>query len=232
MNSADITFRFKQFAVTDKRCGMKIGTDGVLAGALFDIERDMACKVADVGAGCGIIALMIAQRFPHARIEAIESDKGAVADLCDNIASSPWGGRIVPIQSDFLLVEGTYDAIVSNPPYFLNGEAAPDTSRAMARHAGTLSPASLVDFATERLTEGGTLSMIVPSDIADDVEDYALFKRLWLKRRVDIVTSARRGITRAFLEFTNTMPGQVCRTVLDTSSDTYRKLTQDFYLKF
>ncbi|MCM1458387.1 MAG: tRNA (adenosine(37)-N6)-methyltransferase TrmM, partial [Lachnoclostridium sp.] len=70
-------FRFKQFAVSDDRSGMKISTDGVLLGAWAGIPEGCR-RVADLGAGSGLIALMLAQRLvparPDAEIFAVELD--------------------------------------------------------------------------------------------------------------------------------------------------------------
>ena len=223
------SFRFKQFAIADSRCGMKLGTDGVLAGALARLGEG-ARLIADIGAGCGIIALMLAQRFEGATIDAVELDGGAFEDLKANIEASPWKGRVTPIMGDFAQLLGPYDLIVSNPPYFLTGETAPDASRAAARHAGSLSAASLVDFAAERLTPGGMLSMIIPSESAAQIEEKAVFCRMALQRRVDIATSARRGVSRTFLEFSNDLSVVPRVEKLYLNSDEYRSLTREFYL--
>lgn len=228
-NSGNITFRFKQFALTDRRCGMKIGTDGVLAGALATLLRPDG-RVADVGAGCGVIALMIAQRYPDATVDAVEIDPGAACDLRVNVANSPWAGRINVVEGDFNAIHGTFDLIVSNPPYYNNGDVAPDASRALARHAASLSPLSLVDFAVSRLAPGGVLAMIVPADAAADVEEAAVFARLSLARRVDVATSRRRGVTRTFIEFSADPYASPQSATLSTDSEEYRALTRDFYL--
>lgn len=54
-------FRFQQFSMTDEHCGMRIGTDAVLLGA-WAAAGSGVCHIADIGTGCGIIALMLAQR--------------------------------------------------------------------------------------------------------------------------------------------------------------------------
>ena len=54
-------FRFKQFAVRQDRCPMKVGTDGVLLGAWAEV-RPGDRRMLDVGTGTGLIALMLAQR--------------------------------------------------------------------------------------------------------------------------------------------------------------------------
>ena len=62
-------FRFKQFAVSDDRSGMKISTDGVLLGAWAEIPASCR-RVTDLGAGSGLIALMLAQRLVPSRPDA------------------------------------------------------------------------------------------------------------------------------------------------------------------
>ena len=60
MNDFCPTFRFKQFGVDDRRSALRVGTDGVLVGAWAVAPQD-AIRMLDVGAGCGVIALMLAQ---------------------------------------------------------------------------------------------------------------------------------------------------------------------------
>ena len=67
-------FRFKQFSVNDSKCAMKVGTDAVLLGAWADVRA--AETILDIGTGCGLIALMAAQRS-KAHITAIDIDEDA-----------------------------------------------------------------------------------------------------------------------------------------------------------
>ena len=60
-------FRFKRFSIDDSRCGMKIGTDGVLLGAWARVA-DSCRRVIDVGTGSGLIGLMMAQRYPAVEV--------------------------------------------------------------------------------------------------------------------------------------------------------------------
>ena len=63
---------------------MKINTDGVLLGALAQADNPKA--VLDIGTGTGVIALMLAQRFPQAEIDAVEIDelagRNSPAEFC------------------------------------------------------------------------------------------------------------------------------------------------------
>ena len=53
-------FKFKQFIIKQEKCGMKVGTDGVLLGAWTDTRE--ASNIADIGTGTGLIAIMLAQK--------------------------------------------------------------------------------------------------------------------------------------------------------------------------
>ena len=110
-------FQFKQFTVWHQKCAMKVGTDGVLAGALAPVEGMK--HILDVGTGSGLIALMLAQRCHEANIRAIEIDDDAAAQAEENFAASPWAERLQLIHGDFNedVSNKLFDLIVSNPPY-------------------------------------------------------------------------------------------------------------------
>ena len=83
-------FTFKQFTIKHDRCAMKVGTDGVLLGAWAQGGK----RILDIGTGSGLIALMMAQRFPEAHVTGIEIDESAATQAKDNAASSIYGNRI------------------------------------------------------------------------------------------------------------------------------------------
>ena len=111
-------FTFKQFEVNHEGCAMKVGTDGVLLGAWCSC--DTAQRIADIGTGTGLIALMCAQRNATATINAIEIDHSAAECARENISRSAWSDRIRVIETAIqnFDAEERYDLIVSNPPYF------------------------------------------------------------------------------------------------------------------
>jgi len=234
MNTFDPTFTFKQFAVSDRRCGMKVGTDGVLIGAWARIPDDCeAPKILDVGTGCGLIALMMAQRYDKAIITAVEIDSDAAKDAAENIARSRWANRINLINADYHEIDGCFDLIVSNPPFFVNGESAPDASRALARHADSLSPISLIEWGTGHLTGKGLLAFIAPYELSYDINVRVAFSRLNIRRCDNVATSMRRGVTRTLWELAARIPDfrEPCGT-LTVNSPEYAELTKDFYLHF
>lgn len=244
-------FRFKQFEVDDGGCAMKVGTDSVLLGSWCDCAG--ARTVLDLGAGSGLLALMIAQRLPEAVITAVEIDPGACGAAASNFEASPWSGRLSVVCADALAIVpdarypimrkrhaaslqvgiGRADLIVCNPPYFIGGLQSPDSKRALARHSAGLSPESAVEIAARILSPSGSLAMVTPADYADSLLFHAEMHRLNLWRRCHVTTSGTRP-SRLLWQW-----GRAPRPVEETSlvvrrggllTPEYTSLTSDFYL--
>ncbi|NLF41413.1 MAG: methyltransferase, partial [Bacteroidales bacterium] len=116
---------------------MKVGTDGVLLGVLTDIEHSK--NILDVGCGCGLISLMLAQRS-RALIDAIDIEESAVLEARFNVECSPWPNRIQVYHSSFqdYCTDSRishYDLIVSNPPFFIDSLKNPHPKKSLARHS-------------------------------------------------------------------------------------------------
>lgn len=156
-------FHFKQFSIDQTHAGMKVGTDSDLLGTMAHGGHD----ILDIGTGTGILTLMMAQRFPDARLTAIEIDDNAVMDAAMNFRNSPWSDRITLFHTalqDYMPVY-KFDAIVCNPPYFDKSLECPSIERQRARHTSSLPFSTLVDKSYEMLDDGGRLSVILPSQV-------------------------------------------------------------------
>lgn len=235
MDAFEPTFRFKEFGITDRRCGLRTGTDGVLLGAWATCPHDgNDCAILDVGAGCGLISFMLAMRYPGAMVRGVEIDHGAMEDFRENLQHFPRAGAVEAVEADFCEEQGYYDLIVSNPPFFTNGALSPLQARAGARHAGTLSPLVLPEFAARHLRPGGRLAMITPVELEGDVNLHTSLAHMKVIRCVRVATSARRGVTRLLWELTladdPTVPMQ--EQMLSVGDDAYRALTSRFYLHY
>ena len=180
-------FRFKLFAVKNDRTAMKVGTDGVLLGAWCPV--DGAQRVLDVGTGCGVIALMIAQRNSLATIDAIDIDHDSIEEAAYNFMNSPWPERLTAIEGDFngLDTGQRYDLIVSNPPFFTNGVLPTGEARTTARHTGALTYRQLIDGAMRLMTDGGSLALISPTDAEGDIIEAATFASLPVRQQVRVI---------------------------------------------
>ncbi len=244
--SKDI-FRFKRFAISNTRSAQKVGTNGVIIGALASAPSPG--EIWDVGAGTGLIALMLAQRYPSAHISAIEIDSVAALECKENAGASPWHDRVEVVEGDVTSVSIRLkdpDMIVSNPPFFATtGGRSPDARRAIARQDGSLSPVSLIGIAVERLAPGGRLVFIAPYDRNDEITLAAELARMNPVEVVDIASHSdkrpqRRVWTMMRRAESKGVAVAASRLDIRTSSpdgiiiftEPYIDLTKDFYLDF
>ena len=231
-------FQFKQFTVHQQHCAMKVGTDGTLLGA-WAKASDGACRILDIGTGTGLIALMMAQRYPQALVTAIDIDEGAVRQAKENVSASPFADRITVLEADVLTFEETekYDSIVCNPPFFEDSLTCPDPQRTEARHTVTLGYRQLMETAFRLLKEDGRFSMIIPSDCRVRLESEAHLRGFFISRVCSIQTTPKKEPKRYMIEMVKQPVNEINTTngILESSpqvrSDWYRELTKEFYIK-
>lgn len=228
-------FRFKQFTVWHDHCAMKVGTDGVLLGAWTKL--DGARRVLDIGTGSGLIALMAAQRCTTAQVTGIDIDPEAVKQAQANAKLSPWADRIRIRVEDAgtMKAETSYDAIVSNPPYFARHAHCPDTQRDVARHTGTLDFDTLLDTVERLLADNGTFSVILPTEAGDKFVALAAGRHLYPSRRTWVQSKPLQPPKRVLMAFVrNICPCEESRLLIKDASDTYSAefaaMAKDFYL--
>lgn len=229
-------FKFKKFTVYHDCCAMKVGTDGVLLGAWTDVSE--ANRILDIGTGTGLIALMLAQRCPDARIVAVDIDEDAVRQASENVRNSPWHQRITPVLEDVCTYTSDvlFDTIVSNPPYFIDSLKCPDGQRSTARHTDTLDMAALLGKVNELLAPEGRFSVVLPADQYEQLIRMAEREGLYPSRRTDVITRPGLPPKRVLVELRK-MRGSIRsdELVVELERHVYSKeyiaLTQDFYLK-
>ncbi len=235
--SKERIFRFKQFSVSHSSAAMKVGTDGVLLGAWTPVPS--SCQtIWDIGGGSGLIALMLAQRQPSARLFSIEIMADAAREMACNFAASPWADRLKAVEGNIFDVVSSLprpDLIVSNPPFFANSLSAPDAPRSTARHEASLGFESLIALASSHLSDHGVLSMISPADRREQIEWFAALHRLNILKRMDVITVEGRAPLRILWHLgRQERPMETSQIIVrDASgeySDIYRCLTEDFYI--
>ena len=231
-------FQFKQFTVYHDKCAMKVGTDGALLGAWAPVAG--AANLLDIGTGSGLIALMLAQRCPDARITGVDIDGPATEQARENVAASPWKDRIRIVRQDvreWAEREGEkYDALVANPPYFVEKVACPDAARHAARHTDGLSFDELLKAAVALMAETGTFSVVLPSTAVPEFIAAASRHRLYLCHQTWVHTKPTKPAKRALMTFVRrpaaTRIDQLSLEVeTGVFSPEFVALLQPFYLK-
>ncbi|WP_039858668.1 tRNA1(Val) (adenine(37)-N6)-methyltransferase, partial [Segatella buccae] len=201
-------FRFRQFSVRHDRCAMKVGTDGVLLGAWAPGGR----SILDIGTGTGLIALMMAQRFPEAHVTGIDIDGDAALQARENAADSPFAPRIEVAHSSlagFVAAASpplSFDSIVCNPPFFLHSLKNPDARRSVARHADSLPFADLFRGVAALLAPSGVFSAIVPAEVFEAFTAEASIAGLFVSRLTRVRTTPRKPPKRSLVAFSRLRP--------------------------
>lgn len=190
-------FQFKQFRIEQGAAGMKVTTDGCLLGAT--VPCPTSGRVLDIGAGTGLLSLMLAQRCTLP-IDAIEINADAYCQAKENIANSPWADRIHLTHTALqdYSPEHLYEQIICNPPFFAGHHKGKSANKNQALHSDTLPMKDLVEKAVELLSPKGQLWVMYPE--AEMKEFTSLAIRYGLK--------AYLGLT-----ITNTPKGKVFRKI-------------------
>ncbi len=232
-------FEFKQFTVSQDRCAMKIGTDGVLLGAWVPIQSSVD-SILDIGTGTGVIALMAAQRSGAETIDALEIDAEAYEQAVENFEESPWGDRLfcyhASFQEFFQEIDEQYDLLISNPPFYSENYKTTYTQRDIARFEDALPFEHLLVGASKLLSDLGQFGLIIPYKEEQRVLDIAVKVGLYPSKITRVKGTATSDIKRSMLLLgRNENEIQADELVIENSrhqyTDAYTNLTKDFYLK-
>lgn len=218
---------------------MKIGTDGVLLGAWTPLINN-PYNVLDIGAGTGILSLMLAQRSNAEQIDAIEIDEDAYEQCVENFEASPWGDKLFCFHAgldEFVNEpEDEYDLIISNPPFYTDDYKSDNSSRDLARFEDALPFEELIEAAALLLSDNGIFSVIIP--FKEEERFVSLCKELDLfplkiTRVKGTPTSKIKRSLLAFcrMEQTPLIDELVIEISRHNYTPEYIKLTKEFYLK-
>jgi tRNA1Val (adenine37-N6)-methyltransferase len=230
-------FKFKQFQVDQSGCAMKINTDGVLLAAVVNHGAPMA--ILDVGTGTGVIAMMLAQRFPLARVDAVEVEEQAANQASTNMKASPFADRLRAIHADVLdfNVVKRYDLIVSNPPFFVNDLKSTELKKGIARHTDESFFIKLLMKVSFFLSAEGAFWLILPVKQAQWLVDQAVLFNLFPRFIYHIHSDEDKPEIRQIICLSfNKVKVEECQLFIYESrgvyTETYKSLLQDFFLAF
>ncbi len=233
-------FRFKQFIVDQTGCAMKINTDGVLLGAVADAQNPLS--ILDIGTGTGVIALMLAQRFINAHIDAVEIDASAAKTAAENFSNSVFNNRLTvfPIGIHPFFDEhpgNKYDLIVSNPPFFINSLESPKAKTTLAKHTDADFFEGLIKDAGVHLSPNGACWFILPIQTVALIKSLAIQNGMHSQKEISIRSFEHSephreivcfGFEQKTTEITNI-------TIYETAgvyTSEYKILLQPFFLNY
>ncbi len=218
---------------------MKIGTDSVLLGAWSPIEKN-PFSILDIGAGTGIISLILAQRSHAEVIDAIEIDDSAYEQCVDNFEQSPWNDRLfcyhASLEEFTNEIEDQYDLIVCNPPFYAEDYKTNNNQRDLARFQDALPFGHLLESTSKLLSGSGVFSVIIPYKEEEQFITLASKHKLFPNRILHVKGNPSSKIKRSLIAFsffkeaiqTKTLTIEVER---HQYTQDYIDLTKDFYLK-
>ena len=232
-------FIFKQFTLQQQKAAFKLGTDSVLLGSWIP---DLSYRnILDIGAGTGILSLMMAQRFNGAEILAIEIDQLSVEDCANNFNKAKWNDRLKIVEDDILNwtkknVSSTFDLILTNPPYFINSLKNPDSRKSTARHSDTIHAGMLLEFVKNHLNKDGYFGIILPTKEFTVLANTFINNGFYLNTICRISSFKNGEIIRemglfSFNKHTIIEEGQYLYKAENIKSDWYKNISNEFYIK-
>ena len=233
-------FQFKQFSVQDQKSAMKIGTDAVLLGAWCPTDNNPK-TILDIGAGTGILALMLAQRTNASQIDALEIDENAYEECVENFENALWNDRLYCYHAGLDEFaddpEDEYDIIVCNPPFYTENFKSKDAARDLARFQDAMPFEDLVEAADLLLSEDGIFAVVIPFKEEDRFIKLCAEIELYPIKATRVRGTHTSEIVRSLLAFKRfEIPIVVANELVveinrHEYTDEYIALTKDFYLK-
>ena len=233
-------FRFKQFEVNQSGCAMKVNTDGVLLGAMAELEKPG--RILDIGTGTGVIALILAQRFPSANITAVEIDALASATASNNFGTSVFNTQLEIVNSSFQtyfeeLAQDRFDLIISNPPFFIDSLRSDDPLKTIARHTDQMFFEDMLCKSALNLNQRGELWLIIPVKVSELIRKLAIGFGLHVHRQFSILSFPdsiphREILSLGFIPGKAELSEFVIYSQPKEYSAAYRNLLKDFLTIF
>ncbi|GAB3203581.1 tRNA1Val (adenine37-N6)-methyltransferase [Pontibacter aydingkolensis] len=236
---ANSYFQFKQFRVEQDKCAMKVCTDSCLFGTAMDVKE--AKSILDIGAGTGLLSLMVAQRS-SASIDAVEINPEAQQQAKENFSISPWADRLKlypeSLQEFAAHNQQTYDVILSNPPFFVSSLKSPDAAINAARHVEQVFFEEILQFTQNHLDKTGKLHLLLPPPEAILFQKLAQKYGLHLAHTLEVYTKVDGKCIRHIQTYTFEASPAVVESIAIREIDgvaytaAFVELLKDYYLIF
>ena len=233
-------FQFKQFKIEQEKSSMKVCTDSCLFGAWIadKLEQNKidAVNLLDIGAGTGLLSLMIAQK-KQISIDALEIDENSFHQTHLNFTASPWSQQLKVFHEDVKNWNnlGKYELIISNPPFYENDLKASQQNKNVAKHNDGLTFAELIKSVRENLATNGKFAVLLPYQRVAYFKQLALENGLFLEEELSVKQTPKHNWFRGILLFSQTMAIPVISVMTIKNSEghytkEFNDLLKDYYL--
>jgi tRNA1Val (adenine37-N6)-methyltransferase len=170
----DLTVLFDRWPFIQASRGYRFGIDSVVLARYAIGAYGQAGAVLDVGAGCGIIGILLAAHMPQAAVTAVEIQPLAADRAVRNTQINGLENRISVVAGDVRTVvaackadeSAQFDLVVSNPPFYRlgSGRVNPDSEKAAARHELHLNMRDLMGVISAVLAPDGHAVVMYPAE--------------------------------------------------------------------
>lgn len=182
-------FQFKQFTIHQEKAALKVCTDACIFGAWVAQRMPFTGRVLDIGAGTGLLMMMLAQQT-DLYVDGIEIDPDSFQQATANIQANPWKERLQVLQGDVktFSFQHTYDGIITNPPFFENDLISNQQKEQVAKHSTALTLEDLIAAIQNNLTPEGQFAILLPYHRHDYFTKlafefgYHLNEQVWVKQ--------------------------------------------------
>lgn len=168
------TFFNGRIQVKQDRGGYRFSIDAILLASQAAPHPED--KVIDLGAGCGIISLILAYRHPGLTVYAVEVQAELARLASINVQDNQLQDRITVLNADMkslkpAVTAGPVDLVVCNPPYRRpnSGRINPNQQRAIARHELKASLQDVIASTRRMLKMSGRFVTIYTAERTADI---------------------------------------------------------------
>jgi len=155
----------KNIKIIQSKKGYRFSIDAVILENFIRTKK--YDKGIELGAGSGVISILLARRSPYIKLTGVEIQKPLADRAIRNVELNRLEDRVEILKKDIkrlknILPEGKADLIFSNPPFRKpeTGRISIDGEKAAARHELRITLPKLIDTASYLLKERGRFCLI------------------------------------------------------------------------
>ena len=216
---------------------MKIGTDAILLARWVEVSEND--EVLDIGTGCGLIPLMLAQKGIK-NADAVEIDRDSYEEATQNFNNSAWKSHLFAVNDDIkhyaITCGKKYDLIVSNPPFFFGDNIPEKAKKGLARHTNTLSYNDLLISVKKLLKPEGRFALVLPALESKTFLKDAENQGFYLQKEMHIVPIEGKASNRVNMQLVVNQIDEVERETFvlrnpdHSFTKEYKDFLKDYYL--